>query len=48
MLSVKWEGENFSLLIYSVGWFMAVKEYNKLSSIVIGKAVSFLPYVLHV
>lgn len=50
MLSGKWEGENFSLLIYSVGWFMAsaVKEYNKLSSIVVGNIISLLPYLFHV
>ena len=48
MLSVKWEGENFSLLIYPVGWFMAVKEYNKLSYIVVDNIASLLPYLFHV
>lgn len=49
MLSDKWEEENFPLLIYPIGWFMAfaVKEYNKLSSIV-DNIVSLLPYLFHV
>lgn len=50
MLSDKWEEENFPLLIYPFGWFMAfaVKEYNKLSSIVVDNIVSLLPYLSHV
>lgn len=50
MLSDKWEEENFPLLIYPIGWFMAfaVKEYNKLSSIVVDNIVSLLPYLSHV